>query len=177
MTSRQRSGSPNRASARSRSKINARSVSTPAGVNSYDAHATIHARATKRAGQCGESRVPARAGSVVEVDFLGGHADDADDDAAALRGHAPIIFAGHVDVAEHFRLPGRAPAGLVDIDKAAGHDAAGVVDENIDIREGRGDILRCAGFAEIRRQGVDLDGVSGGQSRLGLGESFRSPGH
>src|SRR4029079_14989353 len=82
-----------------------------------------------------EGRKPGIAGHAANVlGVLGTRrvADDVEEDPAAARFHERIEGAGHVDGAEHFQIPGRAPPRLVDVEQGPDGHSAGVVDEYAD---------------------------------------------
>ena len=89
-----------------------------------------------------------------------GVADDVDDGAAAARLHQGIEGARHVDGAEHLQVPGCAPARLVDIEQRAGGDRAGIVDEDVDVREQPRKPCHVGAVAEIGRVGANRDVVA-----------------
>jgi hypothetical protein len=84
-----------------------------------------------------------------------GVADDVDDGAAAARLHKGIEDARHVHGAEHLQVPGRAPARLVDIKQRAAGDRAGIVDEDVDVREQPRKPRHVGAVAEIGRVGAN----------------------
>ena len=48
--------------------------------------------------------------------------------------HRPVDLAREVDAAEHLEVPGAPPFLLVDLEQRAARNAAGAVDQNVDVR-------------------------------------------
>jgi len=61
-------------------------------------------------------------------------ADHIDDNAAFAFLHRCIEGAAHIDVTEHFKIPGFAPGRLVNIEQRATRNGSGIVHQDINVR-------------------------------------------
>ena len=133
-----------------------------AGIDADDAQPVARRGAAHRAGERHQRRVAGGPGDVVEIGVLAGRAEDVDDDALFALGHQRVKAPRHVDVAEHFEVPGLAPALLVDLGDVAARDRAGIVDEKVDVGAFGGELVDILAVAEIERVVAHRDIVLAG---------------
>src|SRR4029078_11962403 len=93
-----------------------------AGTDRDDADAVVDAAPAKRARESGERNIRRRAASVAPLRLVLAGGEDVENDLGRLAAHALVHRARQVDVAEHFQVPGLAPARLVDLENVADGD-------------------------------------------------------
>src|SRR5262249_9210984 len=128
--------------------------------------------AAERLRECGQRSIAGHAAYIFGIVGVGGVADDVDDHTTAARFHQPIEGPAHVDIAEHFQVPGPAPRGFVDRKQRAAGDGAGVVDENVDCGIVARQPLDVAAVRQVGRDRVDAYVRCAGNGRLDLRQAL-----